>query len=110
MKLAILGPSKNNLSYTTSRLLEEAKKEFSTELVPLIDIKLKVSKELDILYDKKSMKDIVSREGAQSHRSPRIKACGVDIEKCRFSQLRGKFAERVLRNAYGCIKLLATIE
>jgi len=56
MKIAILGPTMNMLSYTTSRLLEEAKKEFEAELIPLIDIKLKVGNGMDIVHDKKSLK------------------------------------------------------
>jgi ribosomal protein S6--L-glutamate ligase len=56
MKIAILGPGPNVIGYTTKRLLEEAKKVFKkTELIPLIDIKLKVNDGVKAYYGKKSL-------------------------------------------------------
>jgi len=58
MKLAVLGPGPNVMGYTTKRILEEAKKIFKqTDLVPLIDVKLKVNKGVDALYGKNSLSD-----------------------------------------------------
>lgn len=58
MKLAILGPTKKHTGYTTNRLLEEAEKAgIDTNFIPLIDIKLKVDKDLDIIFEKKSLKE-----------------------------------------------------
>ncbi|MBL7206038.1 MAG: RimK family alpha-L-glutamate ligase [Candidatus Aenigmarchaeota archaeon] len=51
-KLAILGPSKNKIGYSTKRLIEEGKKVFKgCKLVPLIDVQLKIEKGLDVIYD-----------------------------------------------------------
>lgn len=58
MKLAILGPSKSKLGYSTERLLEEAQKSFKkVDLVPVIDVKLRIGKEMDAVWGKKSLKD-----------------------------------------------------
>ncbi len=59
MKFALIGPGAQPPSYTTQRLLEEARKKFKkTEHIPLIDIKLKINnKEIDALYGKKSLKE-----------------------------------------------------
>jgi ribosomal protein S6--L-glutamate ligase len=58
MKLAVLGPGPSVMGYTTKRLLEEAKKVFrQTELIPLIDIKLKVNDGVDAIYRKKSLNE-----------------------------------------------------
>ncbi len=57
MKIAILSPNRTKISYTTKRIYEEAKKVFKkTELIPLVDIVLKVNNGLDVLYEKKSLK------------------------------------------------------
>ncbi len=58
MKLAILGPSKKVIGYTTKRLLEEAEKaDIDTKFIPLVDVKLKVDKNLDAIHEKKSLGD-----------------------------------------------------
>lgn len=58
MKLAILGPAQKHIGYTTKRLLEEAEKaEIDTKFIPLVDIKLRVEKELELIYDKKDFSD-----------------------------------------------------
>lgn len=59
MYFALLGPGNQPPSYTTQRLLEEAKKKFKkVEHIPLIDIKLKISdKEMNAIYGKKSLAD-----------------------------------------------------
>ena len=58
MKLAILGASPAKISYTTKKLLEEAKKEFkSVEIVPVIKVKLKLNKGADAIFGKKSLRD-----------------------------------------------------
>ncbi len=58
MKLALLGPSPGVTGYTTKRLLEEAEKaDFKATLVPLVDVKLKVGRGLDAVYEKKSLSD-----------------------------------------------------
>jgi len=58
MKIAILGPGQKAMGYTTKRLIEEAKKVFKkVDTVPLIDIKLKIDKEIDAIYNKKSISE-----------------------------------------------------
>lgn len=58
MDVAILGPGQQAQSPTTARLLEEGKGIFKhTDLVPLIDVKLKIDNGLDAVYKKKSLKD-----------------------------------------------------
>jgi len=58
MKLAVLGPGPKVMGYTTKRILEEAKKVFKqTDLIPLIDVKLKVNNGVDALYGKNSLSD-----------------------------------------------------
>jgi len=58
MKLAILGPGPKKAGYSTKRLWEEAKKQFtSVEIVPVIKVKLVVGKGIDALIGKKSLKD-----------------------------------------------------
>ncbi len=53
MKIAILGPGENYAGYSTKRLLEEGRKAFkSAELIPLIDVKLKIEKGLEATYRK----------------------------------------------------------
>ena len=56
MKLGVLGPSMEYTKYTTKRLLEEAKKTFKAELVPLIDVKLQLDGGLDAFYGKNSLR------------------------------------------------------
>jgi len=57
MKLAILGPGEKYAGYSTKRIVEEAKKEFKkAELIPLIDIKLIIDKDIDAVYKKTSLK------------------------------------------------------
>jgi ribosomal protein S6--L-glutamate ligase len=56
MKLAILGPGENYIRYSTKRILEEARKDFKkVDLVPLIDVKLKVEKKLEVIWGKNSL-------------------------------------------------------
>jgi ribosomal protein S6--L-glutamate ligase len=56
MKLAVLGPGSKYMGYTTGRLLEEAEKAgLEVEFVPLIEIKLKIDKGLDIIHEKKNL-------------------------------------------------------
>ena len=56
MKLAILGPGKKFVGYTTERLLEEAKKEFrDVELIPVINVNLKTDKGISAVYGKKDL-------------------------------------------------------
>jgi len=58
MRLAILGPSQNKISYTTKRLIEEAGREFkSAEIVPVIKVELKVNKGVGAFIGKKSLED-----------------------------------------------------
>jgi ribosomal protein S6--L-glutamate ligase len=57
MKLAVLGPGKKSMGYTTQRLIEEAKAAgFKTEHIPVVEVKLVVNKKTDALYKKKSLK------------------------------------------------------
>lgn len=55
MKIALLGPGEKAAGYTTKRLHEEAKKQFTVTLIPLIQVKLKIDKKLEVLYEKKSL-------------------------------------------------------
>lgn len=55
MKLGILGPNQNYIGYTTQRLLEEAKKEFDVKLISVLKTKLKIEKELDVIYENDSL-------------------------------------------------------
>ncbi len=58
MKLAILGPSQKVIGYTTKRLLEEAEKaDVDTKFISLVDVKLRIDKDLDAIYEKKSLRD-----------------------------------------------------
>jgi len=58
MDFAVLGTGMKNAGYSTKRVLEEARKEFKkAELIPVIQVKLRVNGELDALYGKKSMKE-----------------------------------------------------
>ncbi len=58
MKLAILGPSKDYIGYSTKRLLEEGKKKFGqADLIPVIQTKLKIGGGIDVLHEKVSLKD-----------------------------------------------------
>jgi ribosomal protein S6--L-glutamate ligase len=58
MKLAILGPGKGSIGYTTNRLLEEGRKVFKrVDLIPIIEAVLKVEKDIDVLYENKSLND-----------------------------------------------------
>lgn len=58
MDFAILGTSPKNAGYSTKRILEEAKKEFKkAELIPVIQVKLRVNGELDALYGKRSLRE-----------------------------------------------------
>ena len=57
MKLAILGPSEEKIGYSTKKLVEEAEKVFDeVVLIPVIDVKLRITKELDAIYKGKSLK------------------------------------------------------
>jgi ribosomal protein S6--L-glutamate ligase len=52
-KLAILGPRRKSISPSTKRLICEAKaSKFRVEYIPLVNIKLRVNKGLEILHDK----------------------------------------------------------
>lgn len=56
MKLAILGPGQHYIGYSTKRLLEEGQKLFEkTDLIPLVDVQLKIDQDLDLLYKKSSI-------------------------------------------------------
>jgi ribosomal protein S6--L-glutamate ligase len=58
MKLGILGPGEKAIGYTTKRLLEEGKKAFKqVDIVPAVDVKLKIDDKLDAVLGKKSLKD-----------------------------------------------------
>ena len=57
MKLAVLGPSKSAMGYSTKRLIEEARAaRIRTEHIPVIEVKLMVNKKIDAVYGKKSLK------------------------------------------------------
>lgn len=57
MIVGILGPGEKAIGYTTKRLLEEGKRVFKKiELIPVVDVKLKVDKKLDAIFNKKSLK------------------------------------------------------
>jgi ribosomal protein S6--L-glutamate ligase len=56
MKLAVLGPSKASMGYTTTRLIEEAKSaRIKTDHVPVVEVQLKVNDKIDAVYGKKSL-------------------------------------------------------
>lgn len=58
MQLGILGPGPKKISYTTKRLIEEAKKEFrAVEIIPVIRVKLRINSGLDAIFNKKSLRD-----------------------------------------------------
>ena len=58
MEMAILGPGKDAASYTTKRLVEEAKKQFRKfQLIPVAEVMLKVNEGMDALWGKKSLLD-----------------------------------------------------
>jgi len=58
MKLAVLGPGEKFIRNSTKRIIEEAKKEFkNVDLVPLIDVKLRINKGVDVIWNNKSLKD-----------------------------------------------------
>ncbi|MFH1294692.1 MAG: RimK family alpha-L-glutamate ligase [Candidatus Aenigmatarchaeota archaeon] len=54
-KIAILGPREIEIGYTTKRLIEEASKDFKVVLVPAMDVKLKIDRDLDAIFEKKSL-------------------------------------------------------
>ncbi|MBN2042944.1 MAG: RimK family alpha-L-glutamate ligase [Candidatus Aenigmarchaeota archaeon] len=56
MKLCILAPKPDEIKYSTKRLIEEAKKDFRVTLVPLVDVKLSIGKDMDATYEKQSLK------------------------------------------------------
>lgn len=57
MKLCVIGPKEDEIGYSTKRILEEASKDFKeARLIPLINIKLKLSKEMDAIHDGNSLK------------------------------------------------------
>jgi ribosomal protein S6--L-glutamate ligase len=57
MRLCVLGPKDSEIGYSTKRILEEASKDFKeVKLIPLIDVKLKLSKEIDAIYEGNSLK------------------------------------------------------
>ena len=56
MKFALLGLGEKSISYTTKKIIEEAKKVFrEVQLIPLGDVKLKVDDGIDAFYNKKSL-------------------------------------------------------
>jgi len=56
MNIAVLGPGERAIGYTTQRILEEAKKEFKkVNLVPILNVKLKIDKKMDAVFDGKSL-------------------------------------------------------
>ena len=56
MKLAVMGPGKSYMGYSSRRLIEEAKlARIKTEHVPIVDVKLIVEKRVDALYRGKSL-------------------------------------------------------
>ncbi len=56
MRLALLGPGKKAMGYSTIRLLEEARKAgFRTDHIPVLEIKLSVDDRIDALYGKESL-------------------------------------------------------
>lgn len=58
MKIAILGPREKLMGYSSKRLIEEAKKQFKTvDVVPAINVALKIGDELDALYEGKSLSE-----------------------------------------------------
>jgi len=58
MKLAILGPGEKSIGYTTKRLIEEETKVFKkVDLVPVIEVVLKIDDKIDVLYNNKSLGD-----------------------------------------------------
>jgi len=58
MKLCVLGPGEQSIGYTTKRLLEEGSKVFKhTDLVPILDVKLKIDKKIDAVIGKKSLSE-----------------------------------------------------
>lgn len=58
VKLLILSPGLKVLSYTTKRLYEEARKQsIKTQIAPLMDIVLRISKGLEIKYGKENLLD-----------------------------------------------------
>ena len=57
MKLAILGPSEEKIGYSTKKLIEEGKKVFDeVVLIPALDVKLRITNELDAIYKGKSLR------------------------------------------------------
>ncbi len=57
MKLAILGPSEEKIGYSTKKLIEEGKKVFDeVVLIPALDVKLRITNELDAVYKGKSLR------------------------------------------------------
>jgi len=57
MKLAILGPSESKIGYSTKKLIVEGEKVFDeVSLIPVIDVKLRISNDLDAIYKGKSLK------------------------------------------------------
>jgi ribosomal protein S6--L-glutamate ligase len=56
MKLAVLGPGKKSMGYSSKRLIEEARAAgLKTEHIPLVEVKLMVNKKTDAVYKKKSL-------------------------------------------------------
>ncbi len=57
MKFAVLGPGEKAAGYSTKRILEEARRDFKkVDLIPVIDVKLRVDKKgVDAFYGKESL-------------------------------------------------------
>jgi ribosomal protein S6--L-glutamate ligase len=85
MKLAVLGPGKTAMGYSTKRLIEEGKNAgLKTEHIPVVEVKLVVNKKTDALYKKRSLKKF-------DYILPRIdsKRAGVGYPVIRFLDLLG---------------------
>jgi ribosomal protein S6--L-glutamate ligase len=56
MKLAILGPGKSAIGFSTRRLIEEAKAAgLKTDYIPVVEVSLTVDEKIDAMYGKKSL-------------------------------------------------------
>ncbi len=56
MKLCVLAPREGEIGYSTKRLIEEAKRDFKeVELVPVMDVKLRINRNMEARYGKESL-------------------------------------------------------
>ncbi len=55
MKVALIGPSESYYRYSSRRILEECKKEFETEVIPLLKTRIRLGSTVDVMYGKKSL-------------------------------------------------------